>query len=396
MRKMKVYTIDGGGASEIDDAIGVEIFKGDDGNDKQRIWIHIADVDRYVPRTSPLLDLCRSRGTSLYLPTGSVTMFPAAMSGMMSLSPTRDCPALSLGVELNEDGGIKEGSIVVCSSLVRVTYKLTYDDVDDMLAEGVGYNEEWQLGCLLNKAKKRRAYRRERGSTERIIENPVPKGSVTVKADRLCEDGVNLHLCPLEVSYNSSPNSTVAGAGMAEDLVSGSNLMVTEIMILAGEAMGKWAHSKSVPVPYRCQKAPSFSSRSVEHQMLLDLSSSNVGGGLPAAWYARRFFESVYISDVPNPHSGLGLDCYVQWTSPIRRFSDLQVHASIKRHLRVQMVQEILNRNGTIPAQITATDLGVQLCGVEDDIFGDKDPIEFSQGVKGFNVGRKIQRESSR
>jgi exoribonuclease II len=43
------------------------------------------------------------------------------------------------------------------------------------------------------------------------------------------------------------------------------------------------------------------------------------------AWYARRFFNKVSVSEETGPHYGMGLDCYVQWTSPIRRLTDLQV-----------------------------------------------------------------------
>jgi hypothetical protein len=45
----------------------------------------------------------------------------------------------------------------------------------------------------------------------------------------------------------------------------------------------------------------------------------------PHAWYARRFFNKVVVSEETGPHYGMGLDCYVQWTSPIRRLTDLQV-----------------------------------------------------------------------
>ena len=45
----------------------------------------------------------------------------------------------------------------------------------------------------------------------------------------------------------------------------------------------------------------------------------------PHAWYARRFFNKVNVSEVHGPHFGMGLDCYVQWSSPIRRITDVQV-----------------------------------------------------------------------
>lgn len=49
----------------------------------------------------------------------------------------------------------------------------------------------------------------------------------------------------------------------------------------------------------------------------------------PHAWYARRFFNKVNVSEEPGSHFGMGLDCYVQWSSPIRRITDLQVNEFI-------------------------------------------------------------------
>ena len=72
MRDMKVYTIDGESTSDVDDGLSIETV-GDGG---QRYWIHIADVDRWAPRGSKLLDVGERRGTSLYLPTCSLHMFP--------------------------------------------------------------------------------------------------------------------------------------------------------------------------------------------------------------------------------------------------------------------------------------------------------------------------------
>jgi exoribonuclease R len=67
---------------------------------------------------------------------------------VMSLRPNMDTCALSLGVELNDDGSINVDSLEVTSSKVRVNYRLSYNEVDDMLLEGVGYREEWQLGAF--------------------------------------------------------------------------------------------------------------------------------------------------------------------------------------------------------------------------------------------------------
>ena len=79
----------------------------------------------------------------------------------MSLESNEDKYALSLGVQLNPDGSIDPSSIIFTSSLIHVDYQLTYDQVDEMLDEGVGYTEEWQIGALLSAAMKRRAHRKK-------------------------------------------------------------------------------------------------------------------------------------------------------------------------------------------------------------------------------------------
>jgi hypothetical protein len=65
------------------------------------------------------------------------------------------------------------------------------------------------------------------------------------------------------------------------------------------------------------------------------------------------------LSEVPGPHSGLGLSSYVQWTSPIRRLADLQVHAIVKRYLRRQRLYEMMDSGHEIPASLDMySDLG--------------------------------------
>lgn len=78
LRHFKVYTIDGPTTLDIDDGISVEVLSdGGDGDDRRlRYWIHIADVDRWAPRGSELLRVAERRGTSLYLPTTTLCMFP--------------------------------------------------------------------------------------------------------------------------------------------------------------------------------------------------------------------------------------------------------------------------------------------------------------------------------
>lgn len=78
-------------------------------------------------------------------------MFPPNLSsGAMSLRADRDSYALSLGVEINDDGSIDENSIIVTPSIIKVDYRLTYDEVDEMLEMGIGYFEGWLLHCIVS------------------------------------------------------------------------------------------------------------------------------------------------------------------------------------------------------------------------------------------------------
>ena len=101
--------------------------------------------------------------------------------------------------------------------------------------------------------------------------------------------------------------------------VSDGRLLVTEMMIMAGEAMGKWCSERGVEVPYRNQPKPRFKERTVEYNFYKELRKNEIGNGWPASWYVRRFMEPVELGGERKGHAGLGLDAYVQWSSPIRR-----------------------------------------------------------------------------
>jgi RNB domain len=165
----------------------------------------------------------------------------------MSLTKNKDACALSLAVELNDDGSIDESTLMITPSLIRVSYRLTYEEVDEMLEEGIGYSEEWELGMLLAKATTRRNYRIGLGSTEGFVPRPIPQRSIRISSDESCPDGVKIDVT-VEATHNSGLNGT-SGAEVSDEKdrlghlvepVSSAFTLVTETMILAGEAIGKW------------------------------------------------------------------------------------------------------------------------------------------------------------
>jgi exoribonuclease R len=150
----------------------------------------------------------------------------------MSLKANTDVCALSLGVEIAEDGSIIDSSIVVTPSQVRVSYRLTYDEVDEMLEEGAGYSEEWQLGALLLAATKRRAFRTRNGSTEAFIPTQIPQHHVSTFPDRTAPEGIGIHL-NVEVANNGGKNqSTVAENDSAASITSSYEQPVSSASML--------------------------------------------------------------------------------------------------------------------------------------------------------------------
>ena len=285
---LKVYTIDDESTTEIDDGLSVEYLP--DGQAK--IWIHIADPTRIVDPGDELDLEARRRSTSLYLPTGMVSMFPPELAtGPMSLVQGQVCSALSFGVILDELGGITEYEIH--SSLIKPTYRLTYDDVDEMLQ--LGLQNEPEIADLAKSSYLRRNWRKSQGA----IQIKMPESVIKVKDN----EDVTIEL------IDSSP----------------SRQLVAEMMIMAGEIGGKFGIENNLPLPYRGQPQPELPTE----EELLQLPAG------PTRFCAiRSCMPRSETSMSPIRHASLGLESYVQVTSPIRRYTDLLSHFQIKAQLR--------------------------------------------------------------
>lgn len=285
---LKVCTIDDESTTEIDDGLSIEYL--DDGTTK--IWVHIADPTRLVKPEDELDLEARRRSTSLYLPTGMVSMFPEELAtGPMSLLEGQICSALSFGVILDDQGGIKEYEIH--PSLIKPTYRLTYDDVDEMLHLGI--QNEPEIPDLATSSQLRREWRKSQGA----IQIKMPESVIKVKDNE-------------EVTIELIDSSR-------------SRQLVAEMMIMAGQLGGKYGTDNNLPLPYRGQPQPELPSE----EELLKLPPG------PTRFCAMRScMPRSEMSMSPIRHASLGLDSYVQVTSPIRRYTDLLSHFQIKAHLR--------------------------------------------------------------
>ena len=121
------------------------------------------------------------------------------------------------------------------STRVRVSYRLTYDDVDEMLEDGIAYNEEWELGALYNAASLRRQFRISNGSAEGFVPKQIPQFSTTTFPDRNATDGIGVSL-KIQVSHNGGKNqSAIAASDLSSEVpsfetpVSSSSTLVTGV-----------------------------------------------------------------------------------------------------------------------------------------------------------------------
>ncbi len=285
---LKVYTIDDESTQEIDDGLSVEL----EADGRERLWIHIADPTRWLSPGDALDLEARRRGTTVYLPTGMIPMFPKELAtGPMSLVQGRTCCALSFGVVLSPSGEIED--YIVVPSRIQPTYRLTYEDVDEILELGV--KAEAELLTLHHWARQRQQWRQSQGS----IVIRIPEASIKVS------DQEEITIAVLEESS--------------------SRQLVAEMMILAGEVAGRYGQTHELALPFRNQSQP---------ELPPEEELQNLPAGPVRDSAIRRCMPRSEVSLTPARHASLGLATYTQVTSPIRRYSDLIAHFQIKAHLR--------------------------------------------------------------
>jgi exoribonuclease-2 len=221
---------------------------------------------------------------------------------------------------LDEEGAVEDYSIH--TSLIKPTYRLTYEDVDEMLELGI--KAEPEIATLATWADRRQKWRRSQGS----INIQMPEAVIKVKPD----DEIVIEL--LDISR--------------------SRQLVAEMMILAGEVAGRYCQQHNLPVPFRGQPQPELPP---EEELLL------LPAGPVRACALRRCMPRSEIGILPIRHASLGLDTYTQVTSPIRRYTDLLTHFQLKAYLRgdtlpftSEQMQEILYGVTTSTQEATAVE----------------------------------------
>lgn len=293
LTSLKVFTIDTNSPNEIDD--GLSAVKLPDGRFK--VWIHVADPVRWIDWNNVLRKEASRRGTSIYLPTMTIPMFPMELSwNLMSLRQGHCHPAISISAILSKEGSVAEAFVensVICS-----TYNLSYGAATELLS--LDLKEETELSILYQAAALRNKWRVSNGASNVFM----PRSKVRVEGE-------------------DTPDPKILVT--VEDEASPSAVLVSEMMILCGEIIAKYGGERGLSLPYRCQAQ--------SEQINKEVYSIPEG---PARSLA--LLRSSSRADLnflkPSRHASLGLAGYVQFTSPIRRYADVLAHFQIKAVLR--------------------------------------------------------------
>ena len=289
LTSLAVWTVDGPRTREVDDALSIEDRPGGG----WRVGVHIADPAAFVLPGDPVDEEALLRGTTFYFPDVRLPMLPPAISEhAASLVPGERRPALSFLAEIGADGELIDWRLT--PSIVRVAARLDYEAAEAAIATGSG-EAAADLRRLSSAADAREGLRARAGAVRlRAQETEVV----------LAPDGALV----LERRDTGTP----------------AHRLVSEAMVLAGDLAARYCSERGIPAIYRRQAPPD--------------------GRIPGSGEAitdprqvravRRMLRRGEAGLQPGRHAALGLDAYLQATSPLRRFQDLAAHRQILAALR--------------------------------------------------------------
>lgn len=327
LRNEVIITIDGENTRDFDDAISIS--KTEDGH--YLLGVHIADVTHYVKEHSPLDKEALKRGTSIYLVDRVIPMLPEKLSnGLCSLKPQVVRFALSCSMKINQNGDVVDSKIY--ESVIKTTEKMTYSDVKKLI-ERTDENLQkkyhhilkdidlfYELSLILQKK------RHHRGS----IDFDFPEARVIID-----ENGK-----PIDIEIRTFDSAT---------------RLIEEFMIVTNETVSEFFFRKEIPFLYRIHEKPPTEKAerfldfmTIINQPIVEELSPKVMQNILEQSKDKPEYEQIShvmlrslakarYSHEAKGHFGMASSYYSHFTSPIRRYPDLQIHRIIKEYLHQQL-----------------------------------------------------------
>lgn len=344
LRGWRMVTIDGEDARDLDDAVSLSM---EDGN--YRLGVHIADVTNYVQERSALDREAFERGTSVYLADRVIPMLPHKLSnGICSLNAGEDRLALSCIMTLSPAGEIVDHEIA--ETVINVDKRMSYAGVDRILSgdeKEIKGNEEFVP--MLRQMKELSDLIRSRRGRRGSIDFDFPETKVI-----LDEAGRPVDIRPYERSAATK--------------------IIEDFMLMANETVAEEYYWREIPFLYRTHEVPDEEKirqlstflnnfgyhihvrdevRPKEIQKLLDKAEGTPQEAMISRLVLRSMKQAKYTTENTG-HFGLAAKYYTHFTSPIRRYPDLQIHRIIKENLRGRLNEERISHYASILPKVAS------------------------------------------
>ena len=326
LRDWQMVTIDGEDAKDLDDAVSLTMD-----HENYILGVHIADVSNYVQEHSALDTEALKRGTSVYLVDRVIPMLPHALSnGICSLNQGEERLALSCIMTVNPKGEIIDQTIT--ESVICVNRRMTYTNVKKILADhDPEVMAEYEpLVPMFEKMAELAAILRKKRMKRGSIDFDFPETKVI-----LDKNGNPVDIRPYDRNVATK--------------------LIEDFMLAANETVAAEYYWRELPFVYRTHEQPdsekiqklstfinnfgyslhigSDEVHPKELQKLLEKIDGTSEEPLISRLTLRSMKQARYTVENTG-HFGLAADCYCHFTSPIRRYPDLQIHRIIKDSLR--------------------------------------------------------------
>ena len=323
LTKEVIFTIDGDDTKDIDDAIS---YRFEDG--LHVLGVHIADVSYYVTENSYLDKDALSRGTSSYLADSVIPMLPHKLSnGICSLNEGVIRLTQSCVMKINNDGNVVDYDIF--PSFIKSRKKMTYKKVNDIIMRNIVDSNYEEFSDIL----------KQMNDLAHILRrNKVKRGYIDFDLDEA------------KIIVDGYKNVVGIEKRVRED----AERMIEDFMIAANETVATHIYNMDLPFIYRVHDIPN-ADKIDKFLKLISLLGYKVTGKIKdltpvsmqkllnqlkdvpqykmlSSMLLRSMRKAVYQKDNIG-HFGLGSKCYTHFTSPIRRYPDLEVHRLLRKYL---------------------------------------------------------------
>lgn len=345
LRDWLMVTIDGEDAKDLDDAVSL-FMEGDN----YVLGVHIADVSNYVQEHSALDVEALKRGTSVYLVDRVIPMLPHALSnGICSLNEQQDRLALSCIMTINKKGEVIDHKIA--ESVIKTNHRMTYTNVKKILVDNdEALIEEYQdvvpmFKMMEELASILRQKRMRRGS----IDFDFPETKVILN-----KDGTPIDIKPYDRNVATK--------------------IIEDFMLIANETVAEDMFWQEMPFVYRTHDNPDSEKihklstfinnfgyvlhigADEVHPKELQKLLMKIDGSEEEALISRltlRSMKQARYTTTCTGHFGLATNYYCHFTSPIRRYPDLQIHRIIKENLRGRMNEKRIEHYNSILPEVS-------------------------------------------